>query len=112
MMSIFGIILSVPTMIGVSSLLISQTQVILSNHTMLERLSYERLKDTSLEPEDETAKQVLPYDLGRLRNFKAVFGENPWTWWLPISIDQRKDYEITNWPLNRSFPVHKPARTG
>lgn len=60
--------------------------------------------------EMDGSDSIYPYDLGHLRNFKAVFGDNPWFWLLPVSVDQKKEHEIVNWPLNSEFNIPRPSR--
>jgi len=59
-----------------------------------------------MELRDVSDATPLPYDMGRLRNFKAVFGDNPWLWWLPIAGDQKKDHDIHIWVPKREFALN------
>jgi hypothetical protein len=103
MATIFGIILAIPALVGVSSLLFSQTYVILNNNTILERMSAKKLKALAASQNNLEWKFVFPYDHGKFNNFVAVFGQNPWLWLLPVPIDNRKEHEITNWRMNDRY---------
>jgi hypothetical protein len=103
MMTIFGVILAVPAFVGVSTLLFSQTQVILQNHTMLERLGARKLKELAKKLNDNEWRLIRPYDVGKFKNFVSVFGSSPWQWLLPIRINNKKDHEIKEWLVNKNY---------
>jgi hypothetical protein len=107
---IAGLIFSTPTYIGVSSLFFSQLGVIFKNCTMLEKLSIRALKKYAKEV-DEDWKFVQPYDQGAFRNFLSVFGPSPYLWLLPIANDNRREGEITAWPINENYMGPRPRKT-
>jgi len=45
-----------------------------------------------------------PFDNGRRRNWEAVFGKNPWLWFLPVNTLESSGYEL-------DFPPNSDART-
>lgn len=101
--TIFGIIISIPTLIGVASILYSQYYVIRNNNTMIERLLSKKLKSVAASQNSIHWKFSFPYDNGHFNNFVTVFGTKPWAWLLPIAIDNKKEHDITLWKINDRY---------
>lgn len=38
---------------------------------------------TTIENFDKTSSQ-FSYNMGKMKNWKQVFGKNPWVWWAPV----------------------------
>jgi len=81
--SVYGVFLAVmfvieiPLLISITVLLFWQIMLIGRNRTTIEYYEFDEA--------EKGKKKNFPYDLGYLENFREIFGNSMWLWFLPIS---------------------------
>jgi hypothetical protein len=111
---IFCISLYFLLLFTVGILFLWQLYYLFGNVTTIE--SYENIKINDLQNSGMISKsKIYPYNLGPLSNFKFLFGEKVWLWWLPLpakgdGVTFKKSLDIS-WPP-KEYYLHKKYPNG